>query len=236
MAPFFSPKSFQFWSNTNARPKRVFEAILIFPDLIFGGDGLQAVEPFLVKSFSRPGYNRIETKASEYHLRSGDFAKINYPTQGFTTKPMRVTLVDAGGFGKNGADTAAAVYTSLALQQKTMTFEQEAAAHEPADEGDSAWVQMMDAYAEYPKMFFILELDGKGGIQGEWEIWRPVLESVDFSDINYDGASLATINMSFQYQNFKFNQGWGTRLLGSRLKRIKEGHKTPITDWVNSLF
>ena len=226
----FSPKSFQFWANPTIRLKRVFEAVLFFPDLIFGGDGLQNLESFLVKSFSRPGYNKIETKTAEYQLRSGDFAKIDYPTQGFTTKPLNVTLVDTAGFGSRGADTAAIVNASLALVQKTMVFEKEARSHQPGDGSESKWTNMIDACREYPKMFQIMELDGKGGILGTWEIYRPVLTSTQFSDINYDGASLATVTMTFNYQNFRLDQSWGERLLNDRLDRIKKGTVTPIAD------
>ena len=125
----FSPGTFQFWSNPAARPKRSWEAMLIFPDIIFGGDINQSLEPYLIKSFSRPGYSKIETQTAEYQLKSGNFAKIDYPTQGFNTKPLRVTIIDVSNHSK-GANTAAAINTSLAMQQKTMRFEKEAMANE----------------------------------------------------------------------------------------------------------
>lgn len=229
----FSPKAFQFWSNPSVRPKRTFEAILIFPDQIFGGEGLQTIEPYLVKSFSRPGYDTIDTKIGEYQLRSGDYAKIDYPTQGFTTKALRVELADVAGFGASGAETAAAIHTSLAMTQKTMTFEHEAAA---SAEGKPTkkYKQMIGTFAAYPRMFFILELDGKGGQLGAWEIWNPVLTSIDFSDIDYETDSLATIDLSFSYKNFKYDQSWGERLLKNKLKRIEDDPMTLTTGWMTA--
>jgi len=223
-------RSFQFWSNTKMRPKRNFEGILIFPDLIYGGDGLNNLEPFLVKSFSRPGYNQIETQTSEYQLRSGDFAKIDYPTQKFSTKPLKVKLIDMSTGNKRGPDTAAAIHGSLVLQQKTATFEHEAGAHQPGSTKDSKYLQMVEACREYPSIFFIIEMNGAGEELGTWEIWNPVLTAVNFSDINYEGASFATIDLSFQYSNFKLNHGWGQRILKNKLKQIKQGRKTPIAD------
>jgi len=215
----FSPKSFQFWANPSLRPKREFEGLLVFPDAIFGGDGTQALEPYLIKSFSRPGYDSIETQIGEYQLRSGDFAKIDYPTQGFSTKQLRVTLMDVAGFGSSGADTAAAVHASLAMIQKTMTFESEAARSDEGKPTDK-YKKMISTFAAYPRLFYIFELDGKGGQLGTWEIWSPVLASATFSDVNYDGDRFATIDLAFNYKNFKYDQNWGERLLNDRINRI----------------
>jgi len=239
----FSPKSFQFWSSPALRPKRVFEALLVFPDLIFGGEGNQAIEPYLVNSFSRPGYNTIGTETSEYQLQSGDFAKIDYPTQQFSTKSLRVRLMDVAGFGKAGADTAGAIHASLAMTQKTMTFEHEAAAS-PEGKSTKAYNRLIGAFAAYPRLFFILELDGKGETGGAWEIWNPVLTSIDFSDVDYGGNQFATIDLTFDYKNFKFDQNWGERMLNQRLKTIEDSPTNLLTNgltkvnnwWVNSVM
>tara|TARA_R110000824_G_scaffold67377_8_gene174554 strand:+ start:1164 stop:1934 length:771 start_codon:yes stop_codon:yes gene_type:complete len=231
MVDFFSPKSFQFWSNPQARPKRVFEAILVFPDLIFGGDGLQNIEPYLVTSFSRPGYSRIETKTAEYQLRSGDFAKIDYPTQGFQTSPLKVTLLDVVNHN-GGANTASAVQASLAMQHKTMVFQEEAAAAQEGEKNDK-YDKLVESWKANPRMFFIIELGGNGKSVGQWQIYTPILSSVTFSEINYKNTGFGTIDMIFQYENFKYDNTWGDRLLNNRLKVVgKNLHEA--SDWMES--
>ena len=229
MAPIFdvsafSPKAFQFWSNPDARPKRAYEAIMIFPDLIFGGDGMQNIEPYLVVSFSRPGYSRIETVTGEYQLKSGDFAKVEYPTNGYQTNPLKVTLIDVINHD-NGANTAAAVQTSLTLQGKTSEFEEEI-------NGKTHWdlvndpPKILSAFNENPRRFHIIELNSKGKKAGEWAIDRPVLSSVDFSEINYKSTNFGTINLTFQYKNFSYISDFGDRLLTNRLKVVGLERKT----------
>jgi len=211
--PMFSPKAFQFWSNNEARPKRVFEAILIFPDLIFGGDGLQNIEPYLITSFSRPGYSSIEATTAEYQLKSGDFAKISYPTQGFKTTPLKITLLDVVNHNK-GANTAAAVHTSLVLQGKTSTF----ADRTMLVREDAPPEVLQTSWMEYPRVFHIIEFDNTGRTVGEWIIEDPVQTSVSFSPINYKGSGFGTIDMTFEYKNFEYLSSWGDRLLSERSK------------------
>ena len=214
----FNPRAFQFWSNNEARPKRVFEAILIFPDLIFGGDGLQNIEPYLVTAFSRPGYSSIETTTGEYQLNAGDFAKIEYPTQGFKTNPLKVTLLDVVNHDK-GANTAAAVNTSLILQGKTSNFEEGTML---VREGELA-TEIQNAWRENPTRFNIIEFDHTGRTAGEWIVEKPVLTSVNFSPINYKGSGFGTIDLTFQYKNFEYMSAWGDRLLANREKAIASG-------------
>ena len=229
---FWSPGAWQFYSNPEARPKRVFEALLLFGDLMFGGRDVNALPPFVVKSFSRPGYSTIEKSTSTYQLKSGDFAKIDYPTQAFTTKPLTVTLLDLNVFGKQGADTAGHINASLAMMQKTWKYEdavtgmQEGAPNKQYD-------LFMRGYAfGSPKFITILELDGKGGTLGEWSIYKPILTSVSFSDINYGGAAFGTVVLRFDYKNFKFEQGWSERELQSRLSAANAERQQQVGDWM----
>jgi hypothetical protein len=224
-----SPRSFPFWTNPRIRPKRNFEALFIFPDMIFGGEGNQMIDPHLVKSFSRPGYTEVGTQRNEYQLRTGDYAQVFYQTQSFATKALTVSLIDVGGH-RQGADTAAAIQTSLAMLQKTMAFEQEAAASEEGM-GNKKYNKMINTYSAYPRMFFILELNAEGEEHGAWEIWDPVLTSVAFSDVDYQGAeSLATVDLTFSYNNFKYDQNWGKRQLKSRLQTIADSHEAWLTN------
>jgi hypothetical protein len=238
----FSPKAFQFWSSNEARPKRIFEAMLIFPDLIFGGDGMQNIEPYLVVSFSRPGYADIESKTAEYQMACGDFAKIEYPTGGYRTKQLDVTLLDVVNHNK-GANTAAAVHTSLTLQGKTLEYEEKVSGLRNdgfsggGDGGASAKIQQ--AWKENPKRFSIIEFDNKGQTVGEWKIDKPILTSANFSDINYKGTGFGTISLSFAYKNFSYDSSWGDKLLSTRLDMIGK-NRTTIADaldkagaWVN---
>ena len=223
----FSPKSFQFWSSNEARPKRVFEAILIFPDLIFGGDGLQNVEPYLVTSFSRPGYSQIETVSSEYQLESGDFSKIEYPTGGYRTTPLNVTLIDVVNHNK-GANTAAAVHTSLTLQGKTSRYEKEML--DQRNDGKKAPKKIQEAWKENPKMFSIIEFDNKGQTVGEWSIEKPVLTAATFSEINYKSSGFGTINLSFVYKNFSYDSSWGEKLLANRTEMAGNNKRQMISN------
>jgi len=223
MAPkvsFFNPKAFQFWSSNEARPKRVFEAIMVFPDLIFGGDGLQNIEPYLVRSFDRPGYSQIGTAAAEYQLETGDFQRIEYPTNGYNTKAMRVTLIDVSNHNK-GANTAAAVQTSLTLQGKTAQYTEKMVAIKQDGFAKPQPIQM--AMKDNPARFYIIEFDNKGQTIGQWIIHFPILSSVNFSSINYQGSGLSTIDLSFNYKDFEYSSTWGDRLLESRIERAGKG-------------
>jgi len=218
----FNPRAFQFWSSNEARPKRVFEAILIFPDLIFGGDGLQNLEPYLVTNFSRPGYSSIETITGEYQMQTGDFAKIEYPTQGFKTNPLKVTLLDVVNHNK-GANTAAAIHTSLVLQGKCDEYEEKM---KGKFEGTQEASPLQKAWTENPARFNILEFDNKGQTVGEWIIEKPVLTSVNFSEINYKGSGFGTIDLTFNYKNFSYRSSWGDKLLSNRTKMMGKERNT----------
>jgi hypothetical protein len=230
----YTPRTWQFWSTPQLRPKRVFEGVLLFSDLMFGGEGFDSFPPYLVKSFSRPGYNRIETAPAEYQLRSGDFAKIDYPTQAFTTSPLRVTLVDVNVGGLSGADSAGHVSTALGMMQKTWNFESVAGATEEG-KASKTYDSFIQGYVGgNPKIITILELDGKGGYLGEWNMFRPVLTSATFSDINYDRAELATIDLRFEYKNFNFETPWSKRELRRRLKTAaseRSRYLSEAVDW-----
>ena len=206
---------------------------MVFPDVIFGGDGTQTLEPFLVKSFSRPGYSELETQVGEYQLDSGDYAKIDYPTQKFTTKDLTVVLADVNVFGTQGADTAGHIQAALAMMQKTWTFEETALGHrEGAD--NAAYKRFIDGYIEgNPQIITILELDGRGGANGEWSIYKPVLTGVNFSDVNYENETLASIELTFKYKNFNFTQGWSARELPRRLEAAAAGEGNNLSNWEN---
>jgi len=222
----FNPKSFQFWSSNEARPKRVFEAMLIFPDLIFGGDGLQNIEPYLITSFSRPGYSQIDTVTSEYQLESGDFSKIEYPTGGYRTSPLTVTLIDVVNHNM-GANTAAAVHTSLTLQGKTSEYERRMI--DKRNDGKGFPQPIQQAWKENPERFSIIEFDNKGQTVGEWKIEKPVLTSTTFSEVNYKSTGFATINMSFAYKNFSYDSTWGDRLLDTRTQLLGNNNRNAIS-------
>jgi hypothetical protein len=229
---FFSPGSWQFWSNPSVRPKRTFEGMLLFGDVIFGGAGANSFPPFMVKSFSRPGYTEISTQAGEYQLRTGDFARIDYPTQGFATKDLNITLADVNILGPEGADTAGHVNTSLTMMQKTWTYEEVAMGTEEGSEND-AYQRFIDGYiAGNPQIITILELDGNGGVNGEWSIYKPVLSAVKFSDFNYETEQLASIDLTFKYKNFKFTQGWSEKELDMRLNAASKERQQVISNWI----
>jgi len=201
---------------------------------MFGGEGFNSFPPFIVKNFSRPGYNRIETAPAEYQLRSGDFAKIDYPTQAFTTSPLRVTLVDVNVRGQSGPDTAGHIATSLGMMQKTWNFESAARAHE---EGKASKIYdlFIQGYVEgNPKIITIIELDGKGGSLGIWNMFSPVLTSATFSDINYDRNDLGSIDLRFEYKNFNYESAWGRRELDRRLKAASAGRKRYISQAIET--
>jgi len=229
----FSPSMWQFWSNSSVRPKRSFEAILLFGDLMFGGDGPNSFPPYMVKSFSRPGYSTIGTQTGEYQLHSGDYAKIDYPTQGFETKDLKVTLMDVNTFGSQGVDTAGHIQVALSMMQKTWAFEEAALGQRDGAENET-YQRFLDAHAEAsPQIITILELDGRGGANGEWSIYKPILKGVDFSDIRYDAETLATIELTFAYKNFKFTQGWSERELTRRLEAAANSQGSNLSNWEN---
>ena len=220
MAPLnlFSSRSWQFWNSGEIRPKRTFEGLLLFGDLMFGGDSVNGLPPFLVKSFSRPGYNKLGTSRAEYQLRSGDYAQVHYPTQEFTTDRLDVELVDANVFGSQGPDMAAHIHTALAMMQKTWFFEEAAAAQEEGAVNEE-YEGFVNAFIEgNPKIITILELDANGGMLGEWTVYRPVLTGATFSQISQASSGFGDIRLSFDYKNFKYDQGWGNRELESRIR------------------
>ena len=215
----FSPKAFQFWSSTEARPKRMFEAMLIFPDLIFGGDGMQNIEPYLVSSFSRPGYSRLDSETGEYQMKSGDFSKIEYPTGGYRTSPIRVELLDVVNHNK-GANTAAAVHTSLTMLGATLEYEEKMMGVD--NDGKLAAEQIQKTWTEFQSTprFSIIEFDNKGQTVGEWKIQHPVLTAANFSEVNYKSGGFATITLSFDYKNFSYDSSWGDKLLRNRVEML----------------
>jgi hypothetical protein len=81
-------------------------------------------------------------------------------------------------------------------------------------------------------LFYILEINHKGEEHGAWEIWYPLLTSVEFSDVDYDGNQFATIDLTFSYKNFYYDQNWGQRQLTSRVDSIE---KNVGTDWTDKL-
>jgi len=228
----FGPSTFQFWSNAQTRPKRVFDGILLFGDLMFGGEGYGSFPPFIVKNFSRPGYRQIGYQTSEYQLRSGDYAKIDYPDQSFQTDTLTVRLADVnmGGFGR--ADTAAHINTSLSMMQKTYGFEETAMAQEEGA-SNSQYDQFINSYVEgNPKVITILELGSSGEMIGEWRIIRPILTSATFSDITYDGTGFGSIDLRFEYKNFKFFQGYAESELASRMSAASVERRNIISSAV----
>jgi hypothetical protein len=237
MTQFFAPKSWQFWSSPLTRPKRVYEGLLLFSDLMFGGEGINSFPPFLVKRFSRPGYTRIQTKTAKYQLRSGDFAKIDYPTQEFTTDSLRVELIDVNVFGsKQGPDTAGHINAALGMMQKTWYFEDEAAAHEEGSPSKTYDLFINGYIQGNPKIITILELSGKPGIEGilgTWNFIRPILTRATFSDISYEGQTFGTVDLDFEYKNFYFEQGWSNTQLDSRLKAAAAEQSTLIADSIS---
>jgi len=66
---------------------------------------------------------------------------------------------------------------------------------------------------------------------GQWIIERPVLTSVNFSSINYQGSGFGTIDLGFNYQDFSYESTWGDKLLESRLERVglSDKAKKPIS-------
>lgn len=223
MVDIFSPGAWQFWSNTQVRPKRVFEGLLLFSDFMFGGTDANSFPPFMVKSFSRPGYNTIGTQKSEYQLRSGDYAKIDYPTQEFTTAPIEVTLVDANIGSTQGPDTTGHVNAALGMMQKTWNYEETAMATEEGA-ANKAYQLFIQGYTQGgPRIITILEINNKGDAVGEWSIYQPVLTSATFSKIDYAGTGFGTVSLKFEYKNFKFEQGWSKRELNRRLQAAASG-------------
>jgi len=233
MADLIPPGAgWQFWSNPQVRPKRSFEALLLFGDLIFGGEGIDGMPPFIVKAFSRPGFSRIETQNAKYQLRSGDFAQIDYPTGVVQYKPLTVTLADVNISGKGGPDTAGHITSALSMMQKTWKYEEAAMAQE---EGASnvVYERFINAYVQAnPEIVTILELDGKGGTNGEWSIYKPVLTGVEFSEINYDTSQFGTVRLTFAYKNFKFGQRWAERQLDKRLTAAEASRQKWIGNWI----
>ena len=200
---------------------------------MFGGSDFNGFPPYMVKSFSRPGYTDIETQVGEYQLHSGDYAKIDYPTQKFTTKDLTVTLADVNVFGTQGADTAGHIQAALSMMQKTWTFEEAALGHRDGFE-NATYQRFLDGYAEgTPQVITILELDGRGGANGEWSIYKPILKGVNFSDIDYSAETLATIELTFAYKNFKFTQGWSERELERRLDAAASAQNSNLSNWEN---
>jgi len=229
-----TPKTWTFWSNPIVRPKRVFEAVLLFGDLMFGGEGLNAFPPFIVQSFTRPGYNQIGYETSEYQLRSGDYAKVEYPTQAFRTTSLSVNLMDVNLGGTQGPDTAGHINAALEMMQKTYTFESDAMAHE-----EGATSKSYDAYINgyvngNPQIITILELSPEGKMIGEWRIFQPLLTSATFSDIRQGTDGFGTIRLNFEYKNFAYLQGWSKRQRESRLSAASVERHNYIAEAINT--
>ena len=230
---WFRQGAWQFWSDPALRPKRVFEAVLLFGDLMFGGEGLNAFPPFIVKSFSRPSFYNIEYDTGEYQLRSGDYAKIDYPTQGFRLNPLTVTLIDVNVGGRQGADTTAHVNTALEMMQKTWAFETTAMAHEEGA-ANKTYDAFINGYVNgNPKIITIYELGANGEMIGEWRIFQPILTSVTFSDIRQGSDGFGDIRLSFEYKNFEFLHGWGKRERDSRLRAATVERQNYIAEAIN---
>ena len=236
MAPLnlFSSRSWQFWNSSEIRPKRQFEGLLLFGDLMFGGETTDALPPFLVSSFSRPGYSKLGTSRAEYQLRSGDYAQVYYPTSEFTTNILEVELVDANVFGSQGPDMAAHIHTALAMMQKTWVFEETAMAQEEGAPNEK-YEGFVNAFIEgNPKIITILELDGHSGVLGEWTIYKPVLTRADFSRVAQTGGRFHDIRLAFDYKNFKYDQGWGNRELESRIRSATQLRREQIGNFTSN--
>jgi len=233
---FNTPRSWTFWSNPVLRPKRVFEAVLLFGDLMFGGEGLSAFPPFLVQSFTRPSYYQIDYNTSEYQLRSGDYAKIDYPTQGFRLNSLDVTLLDVNLGGTQGPDTAAHINTALEMMQKTYTFESTAMAHEEGSTS-ATYDSFINGYVTgNPQIIGLYELSANGNMIGEWRIHKPILTSATFSDIRQGSDGFGSIRLSFEYKNFEYSQGaggWGKRQRESRLNAAGVETRNYIAEAIN---
>ena len=212
-------KSWPFWSNKNIRPKRNYQGILLFGDLLFGGLDEAPFPPFLIKSFSRPGYSALETVKGEYQLKTGDFAQVFYPTQGYTTNDLNIELVDAtvpNPTGGGGPDVTAHIYNILTIMGKTWTYEQQANISSEAQRLPAV-INNITAYMRgYPPFITLLELDDAGKVTGTWRVHNPLLKTVDFSDIDYGREDLNSVKLSFVYKNFEFTHKWGSQDLAAK--------------------
>jgi len=229
-----TPKTWTFWSNPIVRPKRVFEAVLLFGDLMFGGEGLNAFPPFLVQSFSRPGFNQIGSETTEYQLRSGDYAQAVYPTQAFRLNSLDVSLIDVNLGGTQGPDTTGHINAALEMMQKTYTFENDAMAHEEGADSKT-YDSYINGYVNgNPQIITILELGIDGSMIGEWRMFKPILTSATFSDIRQGTDGFGRINLRFDYKNFQYLQGWSRRERESRLQAASVERRNYIAQAINT--
>ena len=219
--------TWEFWSNKSLRPKLSYQGILVFSDLLFGGAGPAAFPPYLIKSFGRPGYSSLETVKAEYQLPNGDYSQVFYPTQGFETKPVNITLVDANLDSNSTPDTAAHIFNALTVMGKTWRYESDASISAEGAFKRNIADSLLAYIKGHPQMISMLELDTGGNITGTWTLHKPLLTSVDFSTISYDSNDISTISLSFNYKNFDFDtgvNGWGNEDL---LQKIRTGVAAP---------
>lgn len=220
--------SWSFWNNKNLRPKLNFQGILLFSDLVFGGTDSTPFPPFLIKSFSRPSYGTLENEKAEYQLKTGDFAQVYYPTQGFTTNAIEVEIADVTtGDGKT-LDSAAHFYNALTIMGKTWTYEKDAMISSEASRQPSVVNNITTYMRGYPSFITILELNDSGKAAGSWTIHKPLLSKMDFSGFSYEGgASINSISLSFEYKNFEFSHTWGEKDLAAKWAAAKNATAYP---------
>jgi hypothetical protein len=194
-----------FWSSPTFDPKRQYRALLYIP----------GIAPFMLKSFSKPGV--MDMNKTLEATRAGATLETRWvETQGRQWKPLKLVFVEDGARAGTKDDISFFFWNYLAIAGKMGSSVQldtdERTGLQQLGNSISENLEMSARRKEFlasllGKKIYIHELNAQGHLSNSWGIVNPIINSVDFGEIDYSSEELSTVTVNLFYDTFTYEYG-----------------------------
>ena len=178
-----------FWTSALSEPKRSHRFLLFFPTLQTPD---YAYEPYLAKDVTKPSYQVTTTP----HKFLGN--TYYYPGT-VTWGTVTANIINA-----INPDANDLLYTALIKSGYLLPPTQQEVFDNPAQAPGT--VNKQDAINALGNVV-IQELNGQGGLVGEWVLQNSFITDAKFGDLNYDNDNLLNITLVMQYDWAEYTPG-----------------------------
>ena len=180
-----------FWTSALSEPKRQHRFLVTLPNLVTN-DGRFAYQQYLAKMVGKPAYQITETE----HKFLGN--TYYYPGT-VSWQPVSITIVNA-----INPDGNALLVEALTQSGYLVPDVQEDVFTNPAQ--NPGTINKFDSVNALGNVV-IEELNGQGGLVGEWTLNNSFLTQATFGDLDYNGDGILDIAMTIRYD-------WATYVTG----------------------
>ena len=180
-----------FWTSALSEPKRQHRFLVTLPNLVTS-DGRFAYQQYLAKMAGKPSYQITETE----HKFLGN--TYYYPGT-VSWQPVSITIVNA-----INPDGNALLVEALTQSGYLAPDVQEDVFTNPAQ--NPGTINKFDSVNTLGNVV-IEELNGQGGLVGEWTLNNSFLTQATFGELDYNGDGILDIAMTIRYD-------WATYVTG----------------------